>query len=376
MYVSFDAGENWQSIQLNLPAVPFTDLVFHKRDRALVAATQGRAFWVLDDLPVIEQLSGEVANSDVHLFKPGDTYRMAGGGGFRIPRAALGENPPGGAVIHYYLKNKPDGEVALEILDSAGKLVKRFSNKRREQGPERAPDEEGDFDFGGAPSQVSANAGLNRFIWDLRYPDAVRFPGLIMWAGQTRGPRAVPGAYQVRLTVNGKPMTQTFEVKKDPRLDTTQEDMAKQFDLSIKIRDKLSRMHQSILEIRDARKQIDAIVGRVKDEQDDRPIMDAAKSLDSRLTEIEEALYQTKNRASEDPLNYPIRLNNKLASLGGAVGSADAAPTDQSYQVYDELVAAIDSELAKLDRVVREDLTAFNKLVRDHNVPAVTINMR
>jgi photosystem II stability/assembly factor-like uncharacterized protein len=373
MYVSFDYGDNWQSFQSNLPVAPYTDLVIQKRDRAIIAATQGRAFWVFDDLPVLEQLTAEVASSDAHLFRPEDCYRIPGGGGFRNPRAAVGENPPSGEVIYYYLKNKPEGEVSLEILDSAGKVVKKFSNKRREQGPERAPDEEDDFGFGGAPAQVSANTGLNRFVWDLRYPDAVRFPGLIMWAGQTRGPKAVPGAYQVRLTVNGKPMTQGFEVKKDPRLETTQEDLAKQFDLLIKIRDKMSKMHRSILEIRDARKQIDSIVGRIKDEQDDKVVMDAAKSLDGKLTDIEEALYQTKNRASEDPLNYPIRLNNKLASLGGVVGSADAAPTDQSYQVYDELVAAIDQELAKLERVVREDLTAFNKLVRDHNVPAVTI---
>jgi photosystem II stability/assembly factor-like uncharacterized protein len=373
MYVSFDDGDNWQSIQLNLPAVPFTDLVIHKRDKAIVAATQGRAFWVLDELPVLEQMTGEVANSEMHLFKPKEAYRMTGGGGFRIPRASLGENPPNGAVIYYYLKNKPEGEVGLEILDSSGKLVKRFSNKRREAASERAPDEEGEFDFGGAPAQASANAGLNRFVWDFRYSDATRFPGLIMWAGQTRGPRAVPGAYQVRLTVNGKAVTQSFEVKKDLRLDVSQEDLAKQFDLLIKIRDKLSQMNRSIVEIRDARKQIDAIVARAKDEQGDKALVDSAKALEASLTEVEEALYQTKNRASQDPLNYPIRLNNKLASLGEVVGGADAAPTDQSYQVYDELVAATDRELGKLDRLIREDLPAFNKLVRDHNVPAVTM---
>jgi photosystem II stability/assembly factor-like uncharacterized protein len=373
MYVSFDDGDAWQSIQLNLPAVPFTDLAIHKRDKALVAATQGRAFWVLDDLPVLEQMTGEVAGSEVHLFKPAGAYRMPGAGGFRIPRAALGENPPNGAVIYYYLKAKPEGEVALEILDSSGKLVKRFSNKRREAGAERAPDEEGEFDFGGAPAQVSANAGLNRFVWDFRYPDATRFPGLIMWAGQTRGPKAAPGVYQARLTVNGKAVTQSFEVKKDPRLDASQEDLAKQFDLLIKIRDKLIQMHTSIVEIRDARKQIDAILARVKDEQGDKTLVDSAKAIEASLTEVEEALYQTKNRASQDPLNYPIRLNNKLASLGEVVGSADSAPTEQSYQVYEELVAAADRELGKLDRVIREDLPAFNKLVRDHNVPAVTM---
>jgi len=373
MYVSFDGGDNWQSIQLNLPAVPITDLVIDKRDRALVAATQGRAFWILDEVPVLEQLSAEVAGSDLHLFKPRDSYRMQGGGGFRMPRSAVGENPPGGTVIYYYLKNKPEGEVALEILDSSGKPVKRFSSKRKEQAQERAPGEEGEFDSGGAPAQVSANVGLNRFVWDLRYPDATRFPGLILWAGQTTGPRAIPGAYQVRLTVDGKSATQPFAIKKDPRLEATQEELAKQFDLLIKIRDKLSQMHKSILEIRDARKQIDVIVARIKDEQGDKPILEAARSLEAKLAAVEEALYQTKNKASQDPLNYPIRLNNRLASLGEAVASADSAPTDQSYQVYEELATAIDREVAKLDQALREDLAAFNKLVRDHNVPAVTV---
>jgi len=173
--------------------------------------------------------------------------------------------------------------------------------------------------------------------------------------------------------VSGKAVTQSFEVKRDPRLDASQEDLAKQFDLLIKIRDKLSQMHRSIVEIRDARKQIDAILARVKDEQGDKTLVDSAKAIEASLTEVEEALYQTKNRASQDPLNYPIRLNNKLASLGEVVGSADSAPTEQSYQVYEELVAAADRELGKLDRVIREDLPAFNKLVRDHNVPAVTM---
>ena len=378
IYVSFDDGENWQSLQLNMPIVPVTDLIIQKREKELVAATQGRAFYILDDTPLLHQISDEVAHADSHLFKPKDAYRMPGFG-FRLPSgAAIGENPPSGAVIYYYLKEKPKGEVSLEILDSSGKTVKRFSSKKHEEGPERAPDEEEEF-FNAGPAPMMANAGLNRFVWDLRYPDAVRFPGMILWAGQTQGPKAVPGSYQVKLTVDGKSQTQTFAVNKDPRLDTTQEAFAKQFELLMQIRDKLSQMHRTILDIRDARKQIDEISKRANVEgegQDDKSIADAAKALKEKMTAVEQALYQTQNRASEDPLNYPIRLNNKLAALGGAVASSDVGPTEQDYAVFRELVPVIDAELAKFDQIKREDIVAFNKLVRDRNVPAVTVRTR
>ena len=167
--------------------------------------------------------------------------------------------------------------------------------------------------------KTPAEAGLNRFVWDLRYPDATRFPGMILWAGETRGPRAAPGTYQVKLTVDGKTMTESFEVKKDPRLEATPADFAKQFDLLTKIRDKLTETHDAIIQIRDVRKQVDDTAKRVKDQPNAKAITDAAKSLNAKLTSIEETLYQTKNQSSQDPLNYPIRLNNKLAALAGVV---------------------------------------------------------
>jgi photosystem II stability/assembly factor-like uncharacterized protein len=375
IYISFNDGEKWESLQLNLPIVPVTDLIIQKREQELVVATQGRAFYVLDDTPLLHQITDEVAHADSHLFKPKDAYRMPGFG-FRLPAgAAVGENPSSGAVIYYYLKEKPKGEVALEMLDSAGKTVKRFSNKKHEEGPERAPDEEEEFSLPG-PGPLMATAGLNRFVWDLRYPDAVRFPGLIMWAGQTQGPKAVPGTYQVKLTVDGKTETQALVVKKDPRLETSNEEFAKQFELLIQIRDKLSQMHRSILEIRDAYKQIDDIAKRTVGESEDKAIADAAKSLKEKLTAVEQALYQTQNRASEDPLNYPIRLNNKLAALGGVVASSDGAPTEQDYTIFHDLVPVIDAELGKLEKIKREDIVAFNKLVRDRDIPAVMIKNR
>jgi photosystem II stability/assembly factor-like uncharacterized protein len=376
LYASFDDGENWQSLRLNLPVVPITDLAIHKREKDLVAATQGRAFWVLDDLPVLYQLA-DAAKKDVYLFKPEETYRMPGGGfGGGGGGGAVGRNPSAGAVIYYHLKNKPGGEVTLELLDSSGKLIKKFTSKAVEGQSPAAPasEEDGFFGGGGGARRLPAEGGLNRFVWDLRYPDATRFPGLIMWAGSTTGPRIVPGTYQVKLTVDGESMVQSFEVKKDPRLETTQADFAKQLDLLLKIRDKFSETSEAILQIRDARKQIDDITNRLKDQPNGKAIADAAKSLKAKLTAVEEELYQTRNQSSQDPLNYPIRLNNKLAALTGVAGSADSAPTEQTSAVFDELVGKIDVQLKKLEEIMRNDLPAFNKMVQD--IPAVVVKTK
>ncbi len=372
MYVSFNDGENWQSLQLNLPVVPITDLAIHKRDKDLVVATQGRSFWILDDLTLLHQWKDAIASSDMQLFKPEESYRMAGGGGRLPANATIGQNPPAGASIWYYLKEKPKGEVAIEILDSAGKSIRKYSSKAPETAPTAPAGEEG-FGFGGPPTRVAADAGLNRFVWDMRYPDAIRFPGMIFWAGDTRGPKAVPGQYQVKLSVDGKPMTENFEIRLDPRLQATQGEIQKQFDLSLKIRDKLTETNNAIIQIRDVRRQIDEYSRRVKDQPNSQPIIDAAKALNAKLTAVEQELYQTKNQSSQDPLNYPIRLNNKLAALGGIVNGADFGPTDQSFAVYDELTGLINAQLEKLKQVISTDVPAFNKLVREKELPAVFV---
>ncbi len=372
LYVSFDDGENWQSLQLNLPVVPITDLALQKRDKDLVVATQGRSFWVLDDLNVLHQMKDEVAKADAHLFKPEDTYRTVGGGGFANPMATAGQNPPSGVVVYYHLKDKPKDEVTLEFLDSSGKSIKKFSSKAA--APEAAPAAAEGFGFGGGgTARVAAEAGLNRFVWDTRYADAARFPGLIMWAGSVTGPRAVPGNYQVKLAVGGKTMTESFELKKDPRIATTQEDFAKQFDLLWKIRNKLDETHNAIIKIRDIRTQIEAVSKRIASQPNAKAVVDAGKALNAKITAIEEALYQTKNQSNQDPLNYPIRLNNKLAALGGSVGGSDNPPTDQALQVYADLSSRIDAELQKLEQAVKTDVPAFNQAVKALEVPAVLV---
>jgi photosystem II stability/assembly factor-like uncharacterized protein len=372
VYVSFDDGTNWQSLQTNLPVVPIHDLMVHKREKDLVVATHGRSFWILDDLTPLHQITDETARADVHLFQPRHAYRMRGGS-INIPGVPVGKNPANGAVIYYYFKTKPKEEVKLEILDGSGKLVKSFSSKAEQE--QAAGEDEFAAFFGGGPSRqrVPADQGMNRFVWDFRYPDAVTVPGAILWAGTTRGPLCVPGRYQVRLIAGGKSYTQAFEVKKDPRLSATQEDLELQFDLSKKILEKLSEVNRGINIIRESRKQFDELTKRIKDHPSSKTVVEAAKALDKKLTEIEEELIQVKIRSSQDALNYPIKLNNKLAALLSLVQGSDSRPTEQSFEVFKDLARRSDEQLSKLRQVMESDVPNFNKLVKEQDIPAVIL---
>jgi hypothetical protein len=255
--------------------------------------------------------------------------------------------------------------VTLEFLDSAGKSINKFSNKEAPRPEGGADGEENPF-RGAPPARLMTNAGLNRYTWNLRYADATTFPGMILWAGSTTGPRIAPGKYTVKLTVDGQTQSQTFEVKKDPRLDTTADDYARQLSLSLQVRDKLTETNDAVVRIRALRRQLEEY-----EKRDSKKVADAAKALAAKLTAVEENLYQTKNRASEDPLNYPIKLNNKLAHVLLVVQSSDNQPTQQSYMVYEDLATQVNAELKKLSALMTADLATFNKLIRDENVPAV-----
>jgi hypothetical protein len=372
MYISLNGGDSWRRFQLNLPVVPITDLAFQKRDNELVVATQGRAFWILDDLPLVTQLTDAALKEPVHLFAPKETIRSAGGGGFRPPDPATGQNPPNGTVVYYSLAAKPKSDVTLEFLDPNGKLIKKFTSKALPPKHHDPDAEEDDDDFPRArpgADRVPAEAGMNRFVWDLRYPDATTFPGLIMWAASVRGPFAVPGTYQVRISADGHTQTQKFEVRKDPRLSTTPQDYARQLELALQIRDKVSAINQTVIDIREIRKQLNEYAERVKDPK----VVEAAKSLAKKLTDVEEELYQTKNRSNEDPLNFPIKLNNKLAALEGVVESSDNPPTSQSNVVWEDLATKANAQLQKYKQLSSTGLSSFNKLVREQNVPAVVV---
>ena len=386
MYASFDDGAKWQPLQLNLPPSPVNDLVVKNDD--LVVATHGRSFWVLDDITPLEQYSDSIAQEDVHLFTPAPAGHTIFRPSF-FELSNVGKNPPAGAVIDYWLKSaiKPEQKkkdeaeeqgtalpektapkITLEILDSAGKVIRKFPPKEEET---PTPDEP--YSQEHKPGKLTTDAGLNRFVWDQRYEGAAKVAHAPIWGGDTRGPEALPGHYQARLTVLGKSYTAPLEIKPDPRLKVTQEDLQKQFDLLMKIRDKLSDIDNTINQIRDLRSQITGINKRLKDDPRQKTIGDAGKALDEKMTTVEEALIQTKSKSSQDVLNFPIRLNNQMAALGGVVASAASAPTQQSYEVFDTLSQQVDEQLANWKNIVSTDLKSYDDLVRQQNVPALIL---
>jgi photosystem II stability/assembly factor-like uncharacterized protein len=358
MYISFDDGVSWKTFQLNLPIVPITDLTI-KNDN-LIAATQGRSFWLIDDLTPLHQLSDQVATSESHLFKPLASYRMGPAFSFgRAPRTA-GQNHPGGVIVHYYLKDTTKAQVSLEFLQPDGSLIKKYSTK-----PDLKAKEE---------KLALKQPGMNKFNWNMRYPDAERFDGMILWSASMNGPRALPGTYKVRLTVNGKSMEADFEILKDPRSDATEADMKAQFDFVQNVLAKVSETHTAIKKIRTAREQINRAIDPIKDQKEAmKDVLDKAKAIQDNMKVIEEALYQTKNRSGQDPLNFPIRLNNKLAHLNSLASAGNFPPTDQMVQFKNEITAEIDKHLAGLSKIFKEDIPAFNELVKQKNIDAVVL---
>jgi photosystem II stability/assembly factor-like uncharacterized protein len=357
MYVSFDDGANWQPFQLNLPIVPITDLAVKNDD--LVVATQGRSFWVLDDLTPLHQLKTEYADKPLFAYTPRTTYRLPGGGFFgdddAPPPLTAGQNPPSGALIYCWLKDAPakDAKVSLEILDSEGNVVREFTPKAERPGDKWEP-----------------KKGLNRFVWNLRYTAAETFPGMIVWGGMP-APRAVPGKYQARIKVGDNLQTVDFEVKKDPRNSATQHDLVAQLKFLSSVRDKVTETHRAIKQIRDVREQLTNLQKRLKDKDEFKDVVDEIKAIDKQMTAVEESLYQTKAKSSQDVLNFPIRLNNKLVSVAGAAGDGDNRPTDQVVQVKDELTKAIDAELSKLRTLMESDLPRFNAMLSQKKVPGI-----
>jgi hypothetical protein len=264
-------------------------------------------------------------------------------------------------------KNAP---ITLEILDQKGQVVRKYPPKAQ---PGEGPGEEEGF---GRPQEqgLPTEAGLNRFVWDMRYEGATRVPHSPLWGGSTDGPEALPGTYQVRLTVNGKQYTAPLEIVRDSRLKVTQQDLQKQFDLLIKIRDRVTQAHETVNQIRDIRAQITALNKRLENQPQAKTVAEAGKQVDKKMTEVEEVLIQAKAKSGQDVLNYPIRLNNYLVALGGVVESSDSAPTQVSYEVFDMLSKQLDEQLAKWKQILATDIPAYNDVVRKQEVPAIILS--
>ncbi len=353
MYVSFDDGLSWKTFQLNLPIVPITDLTI--KDNNLIAATQGRSFWIIDDITPLHQLSDEVAAKPFYLFKPMKTYRMGGGNGATSRTA--GTNHPGGVLVNYYLKDTAKTDtIRLAFKEMDGDVIKVFSNY---------PDKEND------ESVLNTVPGINQINWNMRYKGATTFPGMILWWATTNGPTAVPGEYTVSMSVNGVEQNRTFELVKDPRSSSSQEDLQEQFDFMIAVRDKLSEANQAVIDIRKVRAQINDVVKKAGEENEE--VTKMGKEILEDMKTIEEALYQTKNESRQDPLNFPIRLNNKVGHLASLTSIGDYKPTDQAQAFFTEVSADIDAQIADLELILGDRIDAFNKAVYDSKIDAVKL---
>ncbi len=405
VYVSFDDGAHWQSFRLNLPVVPIHDLVV--KDQDLVVATHGRAFWILDDLTPLYTMTPEVLSEAAHLFAPrpairyrtlrgfegaagpGKTYQPVGTTTYTFRQITrpngekgqklldAGQNPPDGAVISYYLHEKPAGELTLTFLDKDGNEIKTYRSKPDD---EQAAQAEKKKDDRGAAEEKPApkEAGLNRFVWNMRYPDARNVENAIYRSSGVTGPLAPPGTYQVRLTVGDASSIQSFEIRKDPRVVASDDDLRAQFALALQIRDKLSETNDAIMQIRALRAQADGWEQRAERQQtadsgQQAALIEAAKQLKEALSGVEEELVQTRWKSSRDALTAPSKLNVKLGTLLGVVTGADSAPTKQSSEVFASVSERLDQQLERLDTVFGRDVPRFNALVREQESPALTV---
>ena len=360
VFVSFDDGAHWQSLQLNLPHVPVTDLRVHEKD--LVIATQGRSFWILDDLTPLHQLSDELSNQKVALFAPRAAYRVSRRG---LDRQDQPWNPGAGALIRYYLDEAPEEgiNVSLEVLDRAGETVRRFLRKPADDDDDEKPEPDPDDT---EERVLEPKAGLNRFVWDLLYQKPHLLKDSHMSISYTGGFWAKPGRYRVRLTVGETVQSEELEVLKDPRLtEVSEADLEEAFRLTLAVRDKLNETHDAIRTLRDVRVQLDDVVKRSKKAGIEAELETSAKAIKDQLTEIEEDLIQVKNETGQDPLNFPPKLDNQLAYLFGHVNSAYGRPTAGSYQRFEDLKKEADPYLERFRRIVDEQLPQFNAAVVD-----------
>src|SRR5450631_2394229 len=371
VYVSFNDGANWRPLQLNLPTTPVHDLVVKNDD--LVVATHGRAFWVLDDITPLRQYTDDIAQKDAFLYTPGTAYRIqAGAGGERRPSKRTGQNPPAGAVIYYFLKDAPKGdtETKIEILDASGKVIRKYSSAEY-----NTLEEPLDPDDKKPEKQLKPDAGLNRFVWDLRYEEAHHVPGYYLWeyGGGAHGPVAVPGRYQVRLTVGAQTPTAGFDLKLDPRVQVSQADLEQQFNLLLQTRDELSRVYDAVNQIQDVRLQLSGLKRRLPENANAKTIVTAADDLEKKVVAVREGLINLTISANEDSLAYPPQLDAKLAYLAMDLGTADSAPTEAEQRQFEKLKRQSGELIGRWDDLQRRDLAAFQKLTAEGSLSTVVV---
>ena len=369
LYISYDDGENWRTLQLNLPISPITDLAI--KDGNLVAATQGRGYWILDDLAFLRQLNGDVFSADARLFNPMPTYRVFTGS--EDSPKNMGQNPPAGVVLRYWLGETlpPENLLQLRIEREDGEVIRTFTRKVSGIATSSASRPLSDDD-----RLLSAEKGLNTVVWDMRWPSAKSLQDMILFhSSALAGPKTVPGPYVARLTVGEWEQQVPFTIRADPRSTSSPEDYQAQFDFLLHLNHKLTQSHEALSQIRSLKLQLAAAEHKSHDPAY-AELTSAGKAMLELLTQFEESLYQTKMEFRTDQLDrfFRNRLNDKLAGLIGLVAMGDHPPTESAIEVRDQLVSAIDQELEGLDRLINNDLVDYNNRATSMRREVITVN--
>jgi photosystem II stability/assembly factor-like uncharacterized protein len=366
VFMSFDDGAHWQPLQLNLPPSPVHDLVV--KDDDLVIATHGRSFWVLDDLTPLRQLTAQSSQGDVILYQPQTALRLHYPEEFD-KRQPVGDNPPPGAIVDYYFKTAPKDEVALDILDAQGKLVRHLSSKEKKENeqPPEWPDRVE------TPKTIPAKEGMNRFAWNLRYDDPIQIPGAFYSGNGPRGPLALPGEYQVKLTVAGKSQTAPLHLAIDPRVKGGEANLQRQFQLAMQVNDSISKLHQTVNEIRDVKNQIQSLHKKFGDDPKVKTTLDAADDLTKKMTPAEEQLIQVNMKGSEGNLAFPNMLNESFDTFSHVIEGADNAPTQSQFDAYKTLNDRLNEQLNKWAQIKKDEVPKVAAAIKQLDLPALSI---
>jgi hypothetical protein len=365
VYFSLDDGGHWQALKLNLPTVPIHDLNIHDDD--LVVATHGRSFWVLDDITPLRQIDPGAPSPEVLLYKPQAALRL------HLPdavdrRGPVGDNPPPGVIIDYYFKIEPKDEVKLEILDVSGNLVRSLSSKEKKEAeqPPEWPDQVKEI------TTIPAAAGMNRYAWNLRWEPPVKIPGAFYSGLGPQGPLAQPGHYTVKLTVGSQTLSQPLEIVLDPRTKgLSPDDLKKQFELAVQVRDANTDLHRAVNQIRRLRSELKGLRTRFENDPALKPLVAQAEALDKKMAPVEEELIQVNMKGSEANLAFPNKLNEQFDSFSSIVQAGDGAPSRQQYEVFKMLRGLLDRQLDAWKQITSSDVPAFNQAVKNSNVPAL-----
>ena len=375
MFISFDDGLSWNSFQLNLPITSIRDL--HVKENDLVVATHGRSFWIIDDLTPLHQLNSNNFNNKAILYKPDLSYRLAQSGGWRSPNRTLnGENHPNGVIINYYLKNYNDKDyVKIEILNKDKTLIRSYTNNKEkliEETNKPVLSNINDIDYALSSDNIRSIkpvSGGNRLIWDMRYPGFISFDGMILYSSPNTGPKVTPGKYDVKLTYNDVEITKEFEIIKDPRVSNSPDDYSNQLDFLLKVRNEVSKANQTIIDIRKIKKDLNYLI--LKAENNDQ-LIQIIKDFKNDLFEIENNIHMTKNQSRQDPLNFGIRINNRLAFLLADSQRGDYPPTEQSKEFFEKIKIELEKEISNLKKVLNTYVGQINNMVEDNNMKFIS----